>query len=314
MVVLVTGGTGYLGRHVARALAARGHEPVVFSRRATGACLPWRAIDGDVRDREAVIAAARGCDAICHTAAKVEIAGQPEDFDAVNVGGLRHSLAAMSTHGLSRLLYTSSFLAGPAGDGGALRRTNDYQRTKAIAGRVAEEAAAGGAPLVVVVPGVVYGPGSWTEGNLAGRLLRDRIRGRLPATVGLRRTWSFSFVEDVAMGHVLALERGRTAERYGLGGPNLPQLAMFEWLYAHRGLRPPLDLPAGVARAAGALEQARTRAFGGTPRLTPGAVEILAHDWPVDSSTAERDLGYRITPFADAMARTVADIEEGLAR
>jgi nucleoside-diphosphate-sugar epimerase len=314
VVVLVTGGTGYLGRHVARALASRGHEPVVFARRATAAGLPWRAVDGDVRDRDALVAAARGCDAICHAAAKVEIDGRPEDFDAVNVGGLRHAIAAVMTHGLTRLVHTSSFLAGPTGDGRPLRRTNDYQRTKALAARTAAQAAAEGAPIVVVAPGVVYGPGAWTEGNLAGRLLRDRIRGRLPATVGLHRTWSFSFVDDVAAGHALALERGRAGARYGLGGPNLPQLAMFEWLRARRGLRPPLDLPVSVALAAAALEQTRARLLGGTPTLTPGAVEILDHDWPVDSGPARQELGYRTTPFEEAMARTLADIEEGLVR
>lgn len=314
MVVLVTGGTGYLGRHVAGALASRGHTPVLFARRASAAGLPWRAIDGDVGDPDALLGAARGCDAICHTAAKVEIAGRPEAFDRVNVGGLRNAIAATEALGLRRLVYTSSFLAGAPADGRPLRRTNHYQRTKAMAATVAREAAAAGAPIVTVVPGVVYGPGSWTEGNLAGRLLRDHLRGRLPATVGARRTWSFSFVDDVARGHASALERGALGACYGLGGPNLPQMAMFEWVRARQGRRLPLDLPVPMARIAGAADELRTRLLGGTPQLTRGAVEILAHDWPVDSAAAARDLDYRITPFEEAMERTVREIEEGLGR
>lgn len=314
MIVLVTGGTGYLGRHVARAVAALGHEPVLFARRAGAAGLPWRAVEGDVTDRESLVAAARGCDAICHVAAKVEIVGRPADFDAVNVGGLRHAIAAVEAHGLSRLVYTSSFLASPPADAPALRATNDYQRTKAAAAHVAREAARRGVPIVIVAPGVVYGPGSWTEGNLAGRLLRDYMGGRLPATVGARRTWSFSYVEDVAAGHAAALQRGDVGECYGLGGPNLPQAAMYEWVRSRRGGRLPLDLPLPIARAAGALDAWRARVFGGTPSMTPGAVEILAHDWPVDSGRAVRDLGYAMTPFEDGVAATVADIERDLAR
>mgnify|MGYP001218839837 CR=1 FL=1 len=314
MVVLVTGGTGYLGRHVAQAVAARGHTPVVFARRASRAGLSWRAVDGDVGDAASVLAAASGCDAICHAAAKVEIAGAADDFARVNVDGLRHVVAAARALDLRRLVYTSSFLAGPPADGRPLARTNHYQRTKAEAAAVAREAAAAGAPLVVLVPGVVYGPGAWTEGNLAGRLLRDHLRGRLPATLGAHRTWSFSFASDVAAAHALALTHGTPGAWYGIGGPNLPQMAMFEWVRATRGRRLPADLPVGLARLAGAVEEARTRLFGGTPRLTRGAVEILAHDWPVDSTAAERDLGYRITPFDEAMRRTVEDIEQGLGR
>ena len=206
MVVLVTGGTGYLGRHIARALALRGHEPVIAARQATRAGLPWRAIDGDVGDAAWLVDAARGCEAICHAAAKVEILGRRADFDRVNVGGLRHALAAVATLGLRRLVYTSSFLATtPAGEP-PLRRTNDYQRTKAAAAQVAADAGAAGVPIVTVSPGVILGPGAPTAGNLASGLLRNHLRGRLPATVGARRTWSFSFVDDVAMGHVLALE------------------------------------------------------------------------------------------------------------
>src|SRR5882762_9152898 len=95
MKVLVTGGTGYLGRAVVRALAARGHDLVIFSRSATGSRLPGIAIDGDVRDGGALERAAAGCDAISHSAALVSIwRRRRQDFDDVNIGGLRHVLNA----------------------------------------------------------------------------------------------------------------------------------------------------------------------------------------------------------------------------
>src|SRR5438045_1277248 len=98
MKVLVTGGTGYLGRAVVSALAARGHDPVVFARTATASSLPGVAIDGDIRDRAALERAAGGCDAISHSAALVSIwRRRREDFDDVNIGGLRNVLAVAGT-------------------------------------------------------------------------------------------------------------------------------------------------------------------------------------------------------------------------
>src|SRR5262249_21717045 len=95
MKILVTGGTGYLGRAVVKALAARGHELVIFSRHASRSGLPGTAIDGDIRDARAVELAARGCDAISHSAALVSIwRRRSADFDDVNIGGLRNIVAA----------------------------------------------------------------------------------------------------------------------------------------------------------------------------------------------------------------------------
>ena len=114
MRVLVTGGSGYLGSAIVRAIDRMGHEPVVFSRHATAARLPGRAIDGDIRDTRAVTAAADGVDAIVHAAALVALwRPDPSEFDAINVGGLQSALAAARAHRVPRVVYTSSFLALP---------------------------------------------------------------------------------------------------------------------------------------------------------------------------------------------------------
>src|SRR5204863_5129747 len=114
MNVLVTGGTGFLGRAIVRAFIARGHSLVVFARTASRSGLPGDLVDGDIRDRDALERAARGCDAISHSAGLVSIwRRRHEDFDDVNVGGLRNALAAAAACGITRVLYTSSFLALP---------------------------------------------------------------------------------------------------------------------------------------------------------------------------------------------------------
>src|SRR5438128_3864394 len=131
MRVLVTGGTGYLGRGSVRAYHARGHELVVFARTATRSGLPGTLVDGDVRDRAALGRAAAGCDAIAHSAALVSIwRRRREDFDDVNVGGLRNVLATAATLRTPRVLYTSSFVAMAPRDRTAPLQANDYQRTK----------------------------------------------------------------------------------------------------------------------------------------------------------------------------------------
>src|SRR5579864_1838202 len=136
MRILVTGGTGYLGRAIVTALGNRGHELVIFARSASRAGLPGTALDGDIRDPDAVSRAAAGCDAISHSAALVSIwRRRSQDFDDVNVGGLRNVAAAARRHGIGRIVYTSSFLALPPRDAATPVAANDYSRTKILADR-----------------------------------------------------------------------------------------------------------------------------------------------------------------------------------
>ncbi|HEV8212187.1 MAG TPA: NAD-dependent epimerase/dehydratase family protein [Vicinamibacterales bacterium] len=312
MKVLVTGGTGYLGRAVVSALAARGHDLIVFARSASRSGLPGTTIDGDIRDRAALERAAAGCDAISHSAALVSIwRRRHEDFDDVNVGGLRNVLAVAGALGIPRVLYTSSFVAIPPKGRTEPLVANDYQRSKVAADRLADEAVRGGAPLVRVYPGVVYGPGSFTEGNLVGRLIADHLAHKLPGLVGPENRWSYAYVDDVAAGHCAALEHGRVGGRYALGGENAPQRRVFEIVQRLTGRRPPLRIPFPVADLLGAAEEMRVTLFGGTPLITRGAVDIFRHDWSLDSAEAVRELGYTITPLEDGVARTVSAIHGG---
>ena len=307
MRVLVTGGTGYLGRAIVRALIVRGHEPIVFARHATTAGLGARAFDGDVRNRAALVAAAQGCDALCHSAALVSIWRRDGgEFHQVNVGGLENALAAAGEAGIARIVYTSSFLARPPAGRTAPLNANRYQQTKVAAEAVARAAQLDGRPIVILYPGVVYGPGVLSEGNLLGRLLADHLVGRLPGLIGPERIWSFAWVDDVAAAHVAALERPHTEPAYEIGGENLPQIRPFEIARELIGIKLPRRLPYGLAECVGAVEELRARLTGRMPLLTRGTVEIFRHDWPLDSTRAVRDLGLQITPFFTGM-RTVLE-------
>jgi farnesol dehydrogenase len=307
MNVLVTGGTGYLGRAIVTALTARGHHVVLFARTASATSLPGRPIDGDIRDSDAVHAAAQGCHAIVHMAALVSTwRRRARDFDEINVNGLRNVLAAAKTAGVRKVLYTSSFLALPPAGQREPLTANDYQRTKVVAEQIAVRAQDAGTPLIRLYPGVMYGPGELTEGNLVGRMVRDHLRRKLPGLIGPKRIWSYSFVDDVAHGYVEALERGRVGSHYQLGGENVPQIRVFEIVRELTRRSLPWTIPYVAAEAIGQVEEIRARLTGATPLLTRRTVDIFRHDWPLDSTDAMRDLDYRITPLTDGIARTIA--------
>jgi farnesol dehydrogenase len=301
MKVLVTGGTGYLGAAIVRALAEHAHEPIVFARRATAAGLPGTAVNGDIRDAAAVRQAVKGVDAVCHAAALVSL-WQPDAraFDAVNVGGLETVLAACETHRIARIVYTSSFLALPPAGASEPLQANDYQRTKVLARAAALRAAARGLPIVMLYPGVLYGPGMRTEGDLVGRLIRDHLAGTLPGIVGGSRVWSFAHVDDVARAHVRAIESAAAGEELVLGGENAPQMRVFDVVREITGRRQPRHIPFPLATAAAIVEEARARVTGRPPTITRGAVEIFRRDWPLES-TASRGIAYEIRPLKEGL-------------
>src|SRR5262249_48323204 len=199
--ILVTGGTGYLGRTSVVALHARGHALVIFARSATKSGLPGTLVDGDVRDRGALERAAVGCDAIAHAAALVSIwRRRRADFDDVNVGGLQNVLSVAAALKIPRVLYTSSFVAIPPRGRSTPLEENDYQRTKVAADRLADNAVAEGRPVIRVYPGVVYGPGSVTRGKLVGRPISGHLPGRPPGPRGPEQPGSYPDSPDPAAG------------------------------------------------------------------------------------------------------------------
>lgn len=317
MRVLVTGGAGFLGGRVVRALFEKGHDVVLMVRGGRRPGLPEGAVivDGDVRDMPLFTKAAEGCSAIIHTAAMVKIwSPRPVDFDDINVGGLRNAIAAASAHHI-RLVYTSSFMAiGPTGSIEADETQthpsgygNDYERTKAIADEAARAYAREGGDIVILYPGVVYGPGELTDGNLVARLLCDQMNSRLPGIVGPGdRLWSYAFVDDVAAAHVAALERGENGARYILAGPNatLNEIFAIASRRAGRNLAP-RKLPFGLARIIGRGMWMWAEITGKMPDLTHEAVGIFEKNWAYRSGKAASELGYRVRPLEEGIATTV---------
>jgi len=317
--VLITGATGFLGGRVAEQMLAAGHEVRALVRNpASYRGRPERieVVAGDVTDADAVRRAAETRDAIFHAAALVKNwVKDRRQFDRVNIGGLRNVADAARATG-ARLVYMSSFIALGPTDGAVFDETtprandefnNDYERTKTLADREAQRLSADGLPLIRLYPGVVFGPGALTAGNHVVQLLLQHARGELPGFLGkgdLRQC--FAFVDDVAAGSLRALENGQPGAGYILGGENKTARELFDAFESASGVAPPRrTIPIAAAVLIGKLQRWRAELFGTEPELTDEVVGIYKHEWAYSSDKAQRELDYHITPFDEALTRTV---------
>lgn len=320
-MILVTGGSGYLGRAVVRLLVASGFPVRLLVRRDlhVGEAPPGVDIRlASLADPAGVARALEGCSRVVHMAALVRRwSRDPAEFERVNVRGLATLLEAARRQGVDRFLYTSTFLALGPTDGAVhdedtprrdLPAGNPYAQSKRRAEALAREAAASGMPVVIVYPGVLYGPGPATDGNLVGQALVRHLRGELPGLVGGGRgIWCLAYLEDVARGHLAALERARPGDRFVLGGENVSVREIFEHVGRIAGVAAPArDIPFWAARTIGRWHQWRARLLGRPPEITPDEVEIYRHDWAYSSARAQRDLGYAATPLDRALEATLA--------
>lgn len=319
-MILLTGATGYLGSQIARELMARRMPFRVLVRDASrlrfdAAQAGCEVVTADLRDPGALRDAVRGVDAIIHTAALVKTwVPDRRDFWQTNVQGLIELLRDASEAGVRRIVYTSSFIAvGPSADvnaGEGLQHrspyANDYEETKAQA-LLWLRGQKGQFPVVTLLPGVIYGPGPKTEGNLVGGMIEQYLAGRFPGLLGSgNQRWSFSYNSNVVAAHLAALEKGMPGEEYLLAGDNRSLNEFFRLLTDLSGVRHPvLHLPFWAGKLMGGIELARAKLTGRPPQLTPGVVEIFKHDWVYSSEKAVRELGYRVTPLEEGLKSTL---------
>jgi dihydroflavonol-4-reductase len=309
---LLTGATGLTGAHLARALVQRGDDLRVTIRETSDT----RAIDDldvervrcDVLDRRAVRRALKGVDTVFHAAGVTSVRPEDEErlFD-VNVRGVRTVLEECLRAGVGRVILSSSAAAlGPAPHGGTADETqlftaghlgipyvNSVHEGEAEGMRLAAQ----GLPLVCVNPAMTFGPGDLHVTST--RLVRSFLLGRLPAYAD--GAVNVVDVRDVANGHLLADEHGRTGERYILGGRNFTFDRLFADLGRLSGVEPPLKVPRGVATiAAEVLRVARAR----TP-ITPREVAAASQFWTYRSTKAARELGWKPRPHEETLQATV---------
>jgi dihydroflavonol-4-reductase len=316
--VLVTGASGFLGSAIASALRARGHAIRVLARRSsprTNLNAADVVCEGDLRDRASLAAALKGARYLFHAAADYRLwARDPEEIRRSNVEGTRLIMEEALSAGVERIVYTSSVATLKLTDGAASTEDNPladgegigaYKRSKVAAERLVEAMIQrDGLPAVIANPSTPIGPRD-VRPTPTGRIIVEAASGRMPAFVdtGL----NLAHVDDVAAGHIAALERGRIGERYILGGDNVFLADMLADIARLVGRRPPkLKLPRTMLYpiAYGAELLATLR--GVEPFITSDGLRMARHHMFFDDSKARRELGYVSRPYREGLADAIA--------
>lgn len=323
MTALVTGGTGFVGSHVARLLVNNGIPVRALARK--GSRLDnlvelelqqrLKIVTGDLRNPESLRTAMEGCDTLYHVAADYRLwSRNPDELFKSNVEGTRAILQAASDAGIRKIVYTSTVGAlgiphdGSPGSEDTPVSESDmighYKRSKFLAEREAQIFADSGLPVVIVNPSTPVGEND-IKPTPTGKIIVDFLNGKIPAYVdtGL----NLVDVHDVAQGILLAAERGTPGERYILGNQNMTLKEMLETLAKLTGRRAPaIRLPYFVAWAAVGIENIIVdRVFGKEPAHPFEGVKMARHQMFFDASKAVRVLGMPQSSVEDALKRAV---------
>lgn len=319
MPIFLTGASGFLGSHVARVLADQGANLRLLVRPTSNLKnlegLKAETATGDLRNPASLEKAMSGCDTVFHVAADYRLwVTDPDEMYRSNVDGTRAILEAARKNRIKSIVYTSSVATigftsngHPADEDSPVSLADmigHYKRSKFMAEQIALEAGRSGMRVVTVNPTTPIGEYD-IKPTPTGRIIVDFLKRKFPAYVetGL----NLVDVRECARGHVAALEKGRSGERYILGGENLTLKQILDKLAAISGLpSPAIKLPYFVAYAAAAVDETVSgRILGHEPRATIETVRMGKKKMWASSAKAERELGWRTIPVDDALRRAV---------
>jgi nucleoside-diphosphate-sugar epimerase len=312
----VTGATGFVGGEIVKQLIGRGHQVValVRDRGKTGIlrALNVELHTGDITDRESLRAPMSGVDGVFHVAAWYKVGVEEPLAERINVDGTRNVLETMKEMGVTRGVYTSTVAVFSDTHGMVPDETyryggshlSVYDRTKWKAHyEVALPMMAEGLPLVIVMPGLVYGPGDTSGMHQA---LVDLLRGRLPMTPA-KTQFCWGHIEDTARGHLQAMEKGTVGETYIITGPRHTFEEAFDLAARLAHVRQPLIHPGPrLLRASAVLMKLIGRFVELPPQFTPEGLRVLAGTSYLGSSEkATRELGFTARPLEEGLAQTL---------
>jgi dihydroflavonol-4-reductase len=323
-MILVTGASGFLGSAIVRHLLQAGRQVRVLVRptspRINLAGLPVETMEGDLRDTTSLSRAMAGIQFVFHVAADYRLwARNPQDIVHSNVEGTRNLMSAALRAGVERIVYTSSVATLKSRlDGGASDETfrldpqaavGAYKYSKVVAERVVDAMVAEhNLPAVMVNPSTPIGPRD-VRPTPTGRIIVEAAAGRMPAYVdtGL----NLVHVDDVAAGHLAALEKGRCGERYILGGENVLLGDMLREIARQVGRPPPrLRLPRRLIFPIAYAAEAIAYFSGREPFVTTTGLRLAKDRMFFTSAKAERELGYQARPYGEAIADAIAWFRE----
>lgn len=315
MKAFVTGGSGFIGRHVVQKLIDRDYEVVALARSRESSAilrdLGAEVMIGDVTDMASLRAGMVGCDLVFHLAARYDIGRiDSEQMEIVNVGGTRKVLRVAQELEIPRIIYTST--VGVFGDtGGKLVDESyfyegpfltEYERTKWLAHyKVAVPLIEKGAPIIIVMPGVVFGPG---DNSLIAQMMRMFYRG-YPFIPGPETIVTYAHVEDIAEGHILAAEKGEVGETYILTGPAIPFGEMMDfWAQLTGKPAPRLRVPAPLVKASSPFTNLAGKFTDLDAAFSKEGAAIAGATYMARSDKARQELGWRTRPLQTGMLET----------
>jgi dihydroflavonol-4-reductase len=329
MNCFVTGASGFVGANLVHELIGRGHRVKVLLRPNSDtrgiAGLEVERVPGDVSDREVLTQSMRGCDWCFHVAASYHLwLRDYAPMYAANVDGTRNVIEAAASAGCSRIVYTSTVgcIGLPKEIKGRVEPTdetapvseaqmsNHYKRSKWRAEVVARELAAKGLPVVIVNPSAPIGPRD-VKPTPTGQVIVDFLNRKMPAYLDTGLNWVH--VHDVAIGHILAAERGRIGERYILGNAdgNWTMKQALDTLEKITGVpAPKFQVPYSIALAAAHVNEALASLTGRPPKAPLAGVRMARYKMFFNPAKAIRELGLPQTPPAQALADAVAWFRE----
>jgi nucleoside-diphosphate-sugar epimerase len=325
MPILITGATGYLGSSLTQKLLCQGRQLKILCRKDPVDPIFYQKrislVRGDILDKESIIRASKGVRQVYHLAAYARLwAKDPATYEKINSEGTRCLLNAARTAGVEKMVHVST--AGVVGPSVGNPMNEDmprnagffnlYERTKWEAEEICREFAGQGFSVTVVNPSRIYGPGPDTGSNPVTRIIELYIRGKWKVVPGLGEdVGSYCYIEDVVQGLINAMERGRSGERYLLGGINASFNQLINTISSESGVRNHLwHLPFPLLKTFSQFQLSLAELTGRPPMITPDWVRKYKYHWALDSSKAIRQLGYHIRPLEEGVRETIKWINE----
>ncbi len=313
MKYFVTGATGFVGNVLVRKLREAGHEVNASVRSLDKAkdlqALGVKLFKGDVTDKESMREPMTGVDGVYHVAGWYKIGAKDKSAgEKVNIQGTRNVLELMQKLKIPKGVYTSSCVVNSDTQGQLVDETyhftgkhlSEYDRTKAVAHAVAKEFIAKGLPLVIVMPGVIYGPG---DASMLHTNIQDFLNQKLPMLPS-QTTLCWAHVDDIVQGHILAMEKGKFGESYIIAGEPYQVVDAFKLASQITGKPAPGVVSYKMMKALSVIVKPFDNFLPET-YTSEGLREIAGPTYLGDNSKAKRELGYNPRPFREGWEETL---------